>query len=57
MHTLNEVPLVSVSSCDAVVNDNAGKLKIGKGAWLNLMNVARAKNWRFCTLFASASTL
>ena len=57
MHTLNEVPLVSVSSCDTVVNDNAGKLKIGKGAWLNLMNVARAKTWRFCTLFASASTL
>ena len=55
MHTLNEVPLVSVSSCDTV--DNAGKLKLGKGAWLNLMNVARAKTWRFCTLFASASTL
>ena len=35
MQMLNEVPLVSVSSCDTV--DNAGKLQIGKGAWLNLI--------------------
>ena len=41
MLTLNEVPFVSVSSRDTV--DNVGKLKIGKGAWLNLINVAWAK--------------
>ena len=55
MHTLNELPLVSVSSRDTV--DNVGKLKIGKDAWLNLMKVALSKTSRFCTLFASASTL
>ena len=57
MLTLNDVPFVSVSSRDTVVNDNVGKLKIGKGTWLNLMNVASAKSLRFWFLFASARTL